>query len=138
MTTTNPDSTDSIVSVKGLTKTYEGGKQALNGVDLEIREGEILALLGPNGAGKTTLISVICGLVNATSGTITVGGYDHVKQYRQSRELIGLVPQELALGAFDVVENTVTLSRGLFGKKKERNSRLMTRRAVRSCVYLAA
>lgn len=108
-----------IVQVRGLSKTYGNGHQALKGVDLDIREGEILALLGPNGAGKTTLISVICGLVNATGGTVTVGGYDHVKQYRKTRELIGLVPQELALGAFELVEHTVALSRGLFGKPKD-------------------
>lgn len=108
-----------IVQVSGLTKTYNNGHQALKGIDLEIREGEILALLGPNGAGKTTLISVICGLVNASGGTVLVGGHDHVKQYRQSRELVGLVPQELALGAFELVEHTVALSRGLFGKPKD-------------------
>lgn len=107
-----------IVQVSGLTKTYSNGHQALKGVDLDIREGEILALLGPNGAGKTTLISVICGLVNATGGTVMVAGHDHVKQYRQTRELIGLVPQELALGAFELVEHTVSLSRGMFGKPK--------------------
>jgi len=87
-----------IVQVRGLTKTYNNGHQALKNIDLDIMEGEILALLGPNGAGKTTLISTICGLVNATGGTVTVGGYDHVKQYRNTRKLIGLVPQELALG----------------------------------------
>jgi len=113
----DPDA-QAIVQVRGLSKTYGNGHQALKNVDLTIKEGEILALLGPNGAGKTTLISVICGLVNATSGTVTVGGYDHVKQYRKTRELIGLVPQELALGAFELVENTVALSRGLFGKPK--------------------
>ena len=123
MSETNPaQSTEScpepIVKIRGLTKTYGNGHTALKNVDLDIREGEILALLGPNGAGKTTLISVVCGLVNASAGTVMVGGYDHVKQYRQSRSLIGLVPQELALGAFDRVENTVALSRGLFGKPK--------------------
>jgi len=107
---------DTIVQVRGLTKTYAGGHQALKGVDLDIRRGEILALLGPNGAGKTTLISIICGLVNATSGTVNVDGFDNVKKYRQSRERIGLVPQELALGAFELVFDTVALSRGLFGK----------------------
>lgn len=107
-----------IVQVRGLSKTYGNGHQALKNIDLDIIEGEILALLGPNGAGKTTLISTICGLVNATGGTVMVGGYDHVKQYRKTRELIGLVPQELALGAFEKVEDTVTLSRGLFGKSK--------------------
>ncbi len=107
-----------IVQVRGLSKTYANGHQALKNIELDIFEGEILALLGPNGAGKTTLISTICGLVNASGGTVLVGGHDHVKQYRQSRELIGLVPQELALGAFELVEDAVTLSRGLFGKPK--------------------
>jgi len=107
-----------IVQVRGLTKTYNNGHQALKNIDLDIMEGEILALLGPNGAGKTTLISTICGLVNATGGTVTVGGYDHVKQYRNTRKLIGLVPQELALGAFEKVSDAVTLSRGLFGRTK--------------------
>jgi len=108
--------TQAIVEIRGLTKTYENGHQALKGIDLDIQQGEILALLGPNGAGKTTLISIICGLVNASSGTVSVAGFDHVTQYRNSRSLIGLVPQELALGAFELVENTVSLSRGLFGK----------------------
>ena len=107
---------NSIISIRGLTKTYKGGHQALKGIDLDIREGEILALLGPNGAGKTTLISTICGLVTPTSGTVTVGGYDIIKDYRKTRALIGLVPQELTLGAFDLVSNTVRFSRGLFGK----------------------
>ncbi len=107
----------SIISIRGLTKTYQGGHQALKGIDLEIREGEILALLGPNGAGKTTLISTICGLVTPTSGTVTVGGYDIIKDYRATRTLIGLVPQELTLGAFEVVFDTVRFSRGLFGMK---------------------
>jgi len=115
--TDSSPSTNTIVEVRGLTKTYKNGFHALKNVDLDIRHGEILALLGPNGAGKTTLISVICGLVNATEGAVLVDGHDNVAQYRQSRELIGLVPQELSLGAFDVVENTVALSRGLFGKK---------------------
>ncbi len=107
----------SIISIKGLTKTYKGGYQALKGIDLEIREGEILALLGPNGAGKTTLISTICGLVTPTSGSVTVGGHDIIKDYRATRSLIGLVPQELTLGAFDIVIDTVRFSRGLFGMK---------------------
>jgi len=106
----------SIVSVKGLTKTYDNGHQALKGIDLEIREGEILALLGPNGAGKTTLISVICGLVSPSSGTVSVAGHDIIKDFRKTREMIGLVPQELTLGAFERVGNTVAFSRGLFGK----------------------
>lgn len=105
-----------IVSIKGLTKTYENGHQALKGIDLDIREGEILALLGPNGAGKTTLISTICGLVSPSSGTVHVAGFDIIKDFRKTRELIGLVPQELTLGAFERVENTVAFSRGLFGK----------------------
>jgi len=104
-----------IISIRGLTKTYKGGFQALKGIDLDIREGEILALLGPNGAGKTTLISAICGLVTPTTGSITVAGQDIIKRYRQTRKLIGLVPQELTLGAFDVVVYTVRFSRGLFG-----------------------
>jgi len=104
-----------IISIRGLTKTYAGGHQALKGIDLDIRRGEILALLGPNGAGKTTLISTICGLVTPTSGTVTVDGHDVIKGYRQTRKLIGLVPQELTLGAFDKVSDTVNFSRGLFG-----------------------
>jgi ABC-2 type transport system ATP-binding protein len=86
-------------------------------VDLDIHEGEILALLGPNGAGKTTLISIICGIVSSSSGSVTVAGHDIVDSYRVTRNLIGLVPQELTLGAFDTVWNTVNFSRGLFGKK---------------------
>ena len=107
----------SIISVRGLSKTYEGGFEALKHVDLEIRRGEILALLGPNGAGKTSLISIICGIVNATAGTVTVGGHDIVRDYRKSREMIGLVPQELATDAFETVWATVSHSRGLFGRK---------------------
>lgn len=106
-----------IISIKGLTKTYDNEHQALKGVDLDIREGEILALLGPNGAGKTTLISAVCGLVSPTSGTVTVAGYDIIKDFRKTREIIGLVPQELTLGAFEQVGNTVAFSRGLFGKE---------------------
>ena len=105
-----------IISVQGLTKTYDNGFEALKGVDLEIREGEILALLGPNGAGKTTLISTICGLVRPSGGQVTVAGYDTVREFRKTRELIGLVPQELSLGAFDRLAQTVSFSRGLFGK----------------------
>jgi len=112
---------NSIVSVRGLTKTYKGGHEALKGIDLEIREGEILALLGPNGAGKTTLISTICGLVRPTSGTVTVGGFDITRDYRKTRDLIGLVPQELTLGAFDLVSDTVRFSRGLFGMPDDEN-----------------
>jgi len=106
-----------ILSVNGLSKQYAGGHQALTDINLDIEEGEILALLGPNGAGKTTLISIICGLVNPSAGSVSVAGYDTIKEYRKTRELIGLVPQELTLGAFDKVFNTVSFSRGLFGKK---------------------
>ena len=105
-----------IISIKGLTKTYDNKHQAIKGIDLDIHEGEILALLGPNGAGKTTLISVICGLVSPTAGTVTVAGHDIIKDFRKTREMIGLVPQELTLGAFERVGNTVAFSRGLFGK----------------------
>ena len=107
----------SIIAVSGLSKTYASGFQALKSVDLEIERGEILALLGPNGAGKTTLISIICGLVTPSAGSVTVGGYDIVKDYRMSRSLIGLVPQELTTDAFETVWATVSHSRGLFGKK---------------------
>lgn len=109
---------DSIVSIKALNKVYDNGFKALNDVNLDIKRGEILALLGPNGAGKTTLISAITGIVSASSGTITVDGFDNVTSYRQTRSLIGLVPQELVIGAFDTVWNTVCFSRGLFGKKR--------------------
>jgi len=107
-----------IVSIKDLSKTYQSGFKALKKVNLDIANGEILALLGPNGAGKTTLISIICGIVSASSGTVTVDDFDNVAEYRKTRELIGLVPQELTLGAFDTVWNTIRFSRGLFGKKK--------------------
>ena len=105
----------SIISIKNLTKRYEDNT-VLKDFSLEIEQGEILALLGPNGAGKTTLISIICGLVNASSGTVLVGGYDNVIDFRLTREKIGLVPQELMLGVFDRVIETVKHSRGLFGR----------------------
>lgn len=108
-----------IISIQSLSKTYQTGHQALKKINLNIENGEILALLGPNGAGKTTLISIICGIVSATSGTVTVNSFDNVSEYRKTRELIGLVPQELTLGAFDTVWNTICFSRGLFGKKKD-------------------
>ncbi|WP_298558328.1 ABC transporter ATP-binding protein [uncultured Aliiroseovarius sp.] len=108
-----------ILNVSGVTKTYEGGHQALKGVDLEIDEGEILALLGPNGAGKTTLISIICGISTLTSGAITVAGFDHMKDFREARNLIGLVPQEINLEPFETVMNSVRFSRGLFGKPRD-------------------
>ncbi|QDY99024.1 ABC transporter ATP-binding protein [Nitratireductor mangrovi] len=105
-----------IISVSNLTKSYASGFQALKGVDLDVRRGEIFALLGPNGAGKTTLISIICGIVNRTSGDITVDGHDILKDYRKARSLIGLVPQELTTDAFESVWATVSFTRGLFGK----------------------
>lgn len=133
---------DPIITIEGLNKTYEGGFQALSRVDLTIQRGEIFALLGPNGAGKTTLISVVCGLVSPTQGYVIVDGYDSVSHYRQARERIGLVPQELTNEAFETVWNTVSFSRGLFGKPPnpahiekvlkslalwdKRNNRLMT------------
>ena len=108
-----------IVAVSGLSKTYDKGLEALKNVSLEIREGEIFGLLGPNGAGKTTLINIICGLVNPTAGTVTVGGHDIVRDYRAARSLIGLVPQELTTEAFESVWDTVNFSRGLFGKPRD-------------------
>ncbi|UTP39530.1 ABC transporter ATP-binding protein [Phenylobacterium sp. LH3H17] len=105
-----------IISVSGLSKTYAGGFQALKSVDLDIRKGEIFALLGPNGAGKTTLISIICGIVNATTGTVVADGHDIRKEYRAARSKIGLVPQELSTDAFETVWATVKFSRGLFGR----------------------
>ena len=107
----------SIVAISNLSKIYASGHHALKDVTLHIAPGEILALLGPNGAGKTTLISIICGIVNASSGSVTVAGHDIVADYRATRSIIGLVPQELTLGAFDTVWNTLCFSRGLFGKK---------------------
>ena len=108
-----------IVSISNLSKTYASGFQALKAIDLDIVSGEIFALLGPNGAGKTTLISIVCGLVTASAGTITAGGHDIVRDYRATRSLIGLVPQELTTDAFETVWATVNHSRGLFGKRKD-------------------
>ncbi|MBS0542332.1 MAG: ABC transporter ATP-binding protein [Proteobacteria bacterium] len=105
-----------VISISGLSKTYASGFCALKGVDLDIRQGEIFALLGPNGAGKTTLISIVCGLVNPSAGRVTVGGCDIVRDYRAARAMVGLVPQELTTDAFETVWNTVSFSRGLFGK----------------------
>jgi ABC-2 type transport system ATP-binding protein len=105
-----------ILSVAGVSKTYATGFQALKGIDLTIRRGEIFALLGPNGAGKTTLISIICGIVTASAGSVVVDGHEIVRDYRGARSLIGLVPQELTTDAFESVWNTVTFSRGLFGR----------------------
>jgi ABC-2 type transport system ATP-binding protein len=104
------------ISIKALTKAYGNGPKALDAVDLDIRQGEIFALLGPNGAGKTTLIGIVCGIVNATSGTVRIGDYDHRRDYRAARELIGLVPQELSTDAFETVMATMKFSRGVFGK----------------------
>ena len=108
-----------ILSVRQLTKTYATGFQALKPVDLEIRRGEIFALLGPNGAGKTTLINIVCGIVNASSGTVEVDGHEIRGGYRAARALIGLVPQELSTDAFETVWATVRFSRGLFGKPRD-------------------
>src|SRR3712207_2221197 len=106
-----------IISISSLSKTYASGFPALKNIDLTIRRGEIFALLGPNGAGKTTLISIICGIVNPTAGTVTVGGHDIIRDYRAARSLIGLVPQELTTDAFETVWATVSFSRGLFGMR---------------------
>ncbi|MGQ0559306.1 MAG: ABC transporter ATP-binding protein [Sphingosinicella sp.] len=104
-----------VISIRGLAKTYAGGVEALKPLDLDIEKGEILALLGPNGAGKTTLINIICGIVTASAGTVTVDGHDHVRAYRAARAKIGLVPQELHTDAFETVWATVSFSRGLYG-----------------------
>ena len=107
-----------IISISNLSKTYASGFQALKGINLDIRRGEIFALLGPNGAGKTTLIGIVCGILKASQGSVTVDGHDIVKDYRAARSLIGLVPQELTTDAFETVWATVTFSRGLFGKPR--------------------
>src|SRR5438132_3595164 len=109
-------STQPIISVLNLSKTFASGLQALKNIDLDIRRGEIFALLGPNGAGKTTLISTICGIVNPTEGSVTVDGHDIITDFRAARSMIGLVPQELTTDAFESVWGTVSFSRGLFGK----------------------
>ena len=108
--------TDPILSVEGVTKTYKGGFTALQPVDLSIRRGEIFALLGPNGAGKTTLISIVCGIVTPSAGTIRVDGHDALRDYKGARRKIGLVPQELSVDMFERVIDTVNFSRGLFGR----------------------
>jgi len=107
-----------LIKIDNVRKSYAGGFEALKGINLEINRGEILALLGPNGAGKTTLIDAICGVVVPNSGTITVDGYDVVKDFRKTRSMIGLVPQELQLEAFEKVFQNVSFTRGLYGKKK--------------------
>jgi ABC-2 type transport system ATP-binding protein len=113
----HPAAATPAVSIVGLCKTYASGFEALKTVSLDIRRGEILALLGPNGAGKTTLINIVCGIANATGGSVTVDGYDVVKDYRRTRSRIGLVPQEQTTDAFETVWATVSFSRGLFGKR---------------------
>ena len=107
---------EAILRISGLEKRYASGLHALKEVNLEIRQGEIFALLGPNGAGKTTLISIVCGIVSPSKGTVTVDGHDVVRDYRATRSLIGLVPQELHTDMFETVWATITFSRGLFGK----------------------
>jgi ABC-2 type transport system ATP-binding protein len=109
------DNSSPSVAIAGITKTYASGQQALKKVDLEIRRGEIFALLGPNGAGKTTLIGIVCGIVTPSAGTVRINGFDHQKDFRHTRRLIGLVPQELSTDAFESVWDTVSFSRGLFG-----------------------
>ncbi len=110
---------DPILVLSGVSKTYKNGFEALKSVDLSIRRGEIFALLGPNGAGKTTLISAVCGIVSFTGGTITVGGHDNRRDYKAARAMIGLVPQELTTDAFETVWDTVSFTRGLFGKSRD-------------------
>ena len=116
---TAPRTDEAIVSIRGLTKTYANGFSALKGIDLDIRRGEIFALLGPNGAGKTTLISIICGIVNASTGQVVADGFDNVADFRSARARIGLVPQELHTDAFETVWATCNFSRGLFGFKPD-------------------
>ena len=111
-----PPASDAIVSIRGLGKTYASGFKALDRIDLDIRRGEIFALLGPNGAGKTTLISIVCGIVGASAGTVVADGHDIVADYRAARSKIGLVPQEISTDAFETVHHTVSFSRGLFGR----------------------
>ncbi len=130
----------SIISIKGLSKTYASGFQALKTINLDIKRGEIFALLGPNGAGKTTLIGVICGIVNASTGTVTVDGHDIVDDYRAARSLIGLVPQELTTDAFETVWATVSSAAACSASRKirpisKRSSRIFrcgTRKTTKS------
>lgn len=109
-----------IISIANLSKTYDGGVKALDSVSLDIEQGEIFALLGPNGAGKTTLISAVCGIVNPSSGAMFAGGHDVIRDYRKARRMIGLVPQEISTDTFETVWNTVSFSRGLFGKPRNK------------------
>src|SRR5882757_456013 len=110
-----------VISIRNVVKTYASGFQALQLVNLDIDKGEIFALLGPNGAGKTTLINIVCGIVTASTGTVTADGHDIVRDYRAARSMIGLVPQELCTDAFETVWATVSFSRGLFGKAPNPN-----------------
>ena len=112
---------DNQILINNLSKVYDNGFNALKNINLKIKKGEIFAMLGPNGAGKTTLISIICGIVNPTSGNVTVDDYDIIKDYRETRSRIGLVPQELTLEQFETVFNNVSYSRGLYGKKADPN-----------------
>ncbi|MFZ4711904.1 MAG: ABC transporter ATP-binding protein [Zwartia sp.] len=105
-----------MIKISNVSKTYATGFSALTNINLEVRQGEIFALLGPNGAGKTTLISLVCGIVTPSTGTVTIDGFDHIKQYREARARVGLVPQEISTDMFETVWNTVSFSRGLFGK----------------------
>jgi ABC-2 type transport system ATP-binding protein len=105
-----------MINISNVSKTYATGFSALTNINLEVRQGEIFALLGPNGAGKTTLISLVCGIVTPSTGTVTIDGFDHIKQYREARARVGLVPQEISTDMFETVWNTVSFSRGLFGK----------------------
>ena len=109
--------TKDLITIDNLSKVYDNGFNALKTVNLNIKQGEIIAMLGPNGAGKTTLISIVCGIVKPTSGVITVDGFDIIKDYRETRSKIGLVPQEISLEQFETVFNNVSYSRGLYGKK---------------------
>jgi len=135
-----------VLAISNLSKTYASGFVALKNIDLTIRRGEIFALLGPNGAGKTTLINIVCGIVNASAGRVSVDGHDIVRDYRAARSLIGLVPQELTTDAFESVWNTISFSRGLFGKganpahieKVVKALSLWTRRTTRSSPCRAA
>lgn len=108
-----------IISIKNINKTFSTGEEAVKDFSLDIMKGEILALLGPNGAGKTTLISMICGIIEPSSGSVSVNGFDVVKDYKKTRSIIGLVPQELVLESFETAMNTIQFSRGLFGKKRD-------------------
>jgi ABC-2 type transport system ATP-binding protein len=110
---------ETAIKISALTKTYANGLTALNDINLEISRGEIFALLGPNGAGKTTLIGTVCGIVQPTSGMVSISGFDILSQYRQARSIVGLVPQEISTDSFESVWNTVTFSRGLFGYPKD-------------------